>query len=210
MAEGGGLLNRYTVQSRIKGWIRFLFRQLLELTRQDRFASRMATFIKPPISHEPGTTASLGATRRWARIWLRGRCGAAGTLAELFGAAVAHHRTGAIAEAERRYRHILTLSPCHADSLHNLGLIALHRGDATAAVELIGKAIEANDRTAEYHYNIALAWRALNRTDQVAHIWSERSIFETTMRWPTSISAMSAASKADWRKRPRAMSVPSR
>src|ERR1700692_2889373 len=78
----------------------------------------------------------------------------AGTLAELFGAAVAQHR----------YRHILTLSPAHADSLHNLGLIALHRGDATAAVDLIGKAIEANDRTAEYHYNIALAWRALNRT----------------------------------------------
>src|SRR6202790_3311699 len=93
----------------------------------------------------------------------------AGTLAELFGAAVAHHRTGAIAEAERRFRHILTLSPAHADSLHNLGLIALHRGDATDAVDLIGKAIEANDRTAEYHYNIALAWRALNRTDQVAH-----------------------------------------
>jgi tetratricopeptide (TPR) repeat protein/SAM-dependent methyltransferase len=92
----------------------------------------------------------------------------AGTLAELFGAAVAHHQTGSLAEAERRYRHILTLFPTHADSLHNLGLIALHGGNATSAVDLIGRAIEANDRTAEYHYNIALAWRALNRTDNVA------------------------------------------
>src|SRR5580700_7315328 len=94
---------------------------------------------------------------------------AANSPAALFNAAVAHHQTGALIEAERQYRHILTLVPNHADSLHNLGLIALQRGDAAAAaVELFDKAIKINDKVAEYHYNAALAWRALNRTDHVA------------------------------------------
>jgi tetratricopeptide (TPR) repeat protein/SAM-dependent methyltransferase len=88
--------------------------------------------------------------------------------AALFNAAVAHHQAGAVIEAERQYRHILSLLPNHADSLHNLGLIALHRGDAAAAVELFDKAIKINDKAAEYHYNAALAWRALNRNDHVA------------------------------------------
>jgi len=88
--------------------------------------------------------------------------------AALFNAAVAHHQTGALVEAERQYRHLLTLAPNHADSLHNLGLIALARGDAAAAVELFDKAIKINGKVAEYHYNVALAWRALNRNDHVA------------------------------------------
>jgi len=75
----------------------------------------------------------------------------AGTLAELFGTAVAHHQAGALAEAERHYRHILTLYPVHPDTLHNLGLLALQGGDATSAVDLIGRAITLNDRVAEFH-----------------------------------------------------------
>src|SRR5580693_3143679 len=93
---------------------------------------------------------------------------AANSPAALFNAAVAHHQTGALIEAERQYRHILNLVPNHADSLHNLGLIALQRGDAAAAVGLFDKAIKINSTVAEYHYNVALAWRALNRNDHVA------------------------------------------
>jgi tetratricopeptide (TPR) repeat protein/2-polyprenyl-3-methyl-5-hydroxy-6-metoxy-1,4-benzoquinol methylase len=96
-------------------------------------------------------------------------------LAEMFGAALAQHQRGALAEAERRYRYLLTLYPKHADSLHNLGLIVLNGGNATAAVDLFERAIAINDRTAEYHYNIALAWRALNRADKVA-VHLERAI----------------------------------
>ena len=91
-----------------------------------------------------------------------------GTPANLFAAAVAQHQAGAFAEAERRYRDILSLFPDHADSLNNLGLLALQGGNPSAAAELIGRAIELNDRAAEYHYNISLAWRALNRMDQAA------------------------------------------
>jgi tetratricopeptide (TPR) repeat protein/2-polyprenyl-3-methyl-5-hydroxy-6-metoxy-1,4-benzoquinol methylase len=90
------------------------------------------------------------------------------TIADQFGAAVAHHQRGALAEAERRYRQILAQVPAHADSMHNLGLIALNAGNAISAVELIEKAIAADSRKAEYHYNIALAWRAQNRLDRAA------------------------------------------
>src|ERR1700722_4737771 len=100
---------------------------------------------------------------------------AANSPAALFNAAVAHHRTGALIEAERQSRHILTLGPGHADGRHNLGLIALQRGDAAAAVELFDKAIKINNTVAEYHYNVALAWRALNRNDHVA-IHLERAV----------------------------------
>src|SRR5580698_2507003 len=91
-----------------------------------------------------------------------------GMLAELFAAAVAQHQAGALDEAERRYRAILAIDSAHADSLHNLGLLALHSGNAQAAVELIAKAIAISDRVAEYHYNIALAYRSLGHADQVA------------------------------------------
>jgi tetratricopeptide (TPR) repeat protein/SAM-dependent methyltransferase len=91
-----------------------------------------------------------------------------GTITDQFAAAVACHQRGALAEAERRYRDILAQSPTHADSLHNLGLIALHGGNASLAVDLIDKAIAADNRKAEYQYNIALAWRALDRPDEVA------------------------------------------
>jgi tetratricopeptide (TPR) repeat protein/2-polyprenyl-3-methyl-5-hydroxy-6-metoxy-1,4-benzoquinol methylase len=90
-----------------------------------------------------------------------------GTLADRFAATVAQHRAGAFAEAERGYHAILLLDPNHADSLHNLGLLALQRGDAASAADLIGKAIAINDRVAEYHYNMALAFHALGRMDQV-------------------------------------------
>ncbi len=92
----------------------------------------------------------------------------AGTVASLFAAAVAQHQAGALADAERQYRQILALFPDHADSLHNLGLIALQHGNAAGAVDLIARAIAANGRVAEYHYNIALAFRSLNRMDDVA------------------------------------------
>ncbi|MGB7035809.1 MAG: tetratricopeptide repeat protein, partial [Xanthobacteraceae bacterium] len=93
---------------------------------------------------------------------------ASATAAHLFAAAAGQHQAGAYAEAERRYRYILSLFPDHADSLNNLGLLMLHGGNPSSAAELIGKAIKLDDRVAQYHYNISLAWRALDRMDQVA------------------------------------------
>ncbi len=108
--------------------------------------------------------------RRLGATPARGAAAAAapGSAANLFAGAVAQHQAGALAEAERRYRYILAAYPDHAGSLHNLGLLALAAGNASSAVDLIGKAIAIDKRVAEYHYNFALAWRALDRMDHVA------------------------------------------
>jgi tetratricopeptide (TPR) repeat protein/SAM-dependent methyltransferase len=116
-----------------------------------------------------------GRLRAGSPFALPGGTGPGGVLADLFSAAAAQHQAGAIAEAERRYRYILTLFPTHADSLHNLGLIALQAGNASAAVELLNKAIAVNAQVADYHYNIAHAFRALDRMDEVA-VHLERAV----------------------------------
>ena len=136
---------------------------------------------------------------------------AANSPAALFNAAVAHHQTGALIEAERQYRQILTLVPNHADSLHNLGLIALQRGDAAAAVELFDKAITIN----EHSCRISLQCRV-----GVARAQPQRSRGDASgarggaalqiTRWRISISAMCAASRADWPMRWRVTSARSR
>jgi Flp pilus assembly protein TadD len=68
--------------------------------------------------------------------------GAAGTavapppqaLAELFGAALAQHKAGVLPEAERRYRHILSLAPNHAESHGMLGIALLAQGKINDAI----------------------------------------------------------------------------
>ncbi len=89
-------------------------------------------------------------------------------VAELFTAAIKAHQAGMLAEAERQYRSIIALDPGHANSLHNLGLIALHAGHAADAADLISRAIAADKTVAEYHYNASLAFLALNRLDEAA------------------------------------------
>ncbi len=55
-------------------------------------------------------------------------------LAELFSAALAQHKAGALPEAERRYRHILSLAPNHAESHGMLGIALLAQGEIHDAI----------------------------------------------------------------------------
>jgi Flp pilus assembly protein TadD len=72
------------------------------------------------------------------------------------------HRAGRLAEAER-YEQILAIDPGHADSLHLLGVIAHQVGHSDQAVDLIGKAIAVNDRTADFHFPLRAGDRARSR-----------------------------------------------
>src|SRR5579859_7299827 len=56
------------------------------------------------------------------------------SLAELFTAATAQHRAGALLEAERAYRHILALFPDHAETHGMLGIALVTQGKASEAV----------------------------------------------------------------------------
>jgi tetratricopeptide (TPR) repeat protein len=96
-------------------------------------------------------------------------------LQQLFTAAVANHRVGRLADAERGYRKILALNPNHADSLHLLGVIGYQSGHAAAAEELIQKAIALNEKEPSYHSNLGNVLQQLGRPiEAIAHY--ERTI----------------------------------
>lgn len=80
--------------------------------------------------------------------------------------ALAHHRSGRLAEAERLYREILAIDAHHSDALHLLGVIAHQVGQSEAGAALIGQAIAIKGDEAAYHSNLGIALQALNRPDE--------------------------------------------
>lgn len=81
----------------------------------------------------------------------------------LFELAFRRHQTGELREAEELYRSILAADPRQLDCLYFLGMIALQENKPEAAIDLIGQAIAANDRIANYHAGIAEAYGRLGQ-----------------------------------------------
>jgi tetratricopeptide (TPR) repeat protein/SAM-dependent methyltransferase len=86
----------------------------------------------------------------------------------LFDAALFHHRSGRLPEAERLYRQVLAATPRHADAQHLLGVIARQSGRSDLAVDLIGRAIRIDGGVAFYHSNLGNALRDLGRHREAA------------------------------------------
>jgi Flp pilus assembly protein TadD len=86
--------------------------------------------------------------------------------AAMLGQALAHHRAGRLAEAERLYRQVLELDPHHGDALHLLGMLAGQSGRHDTAAELIRRAIAVNGGQPYYHLHLGLAARNLGRLDE--------------------------------------------
>jgi len=63
-------------------------------------------------------------------------------VAPVFAEALALHKAGQLADAEKIYNRILAAQPKHFDSLHLLGVIFLQRGDPAAAIRQIGAALK--------------------------------------------------------------------
>lgn len=74
------------------------------------------------------------AERRAATFGSAPGAASAAALGELFAAASAQHRAGAVAEAERRYRHILSLYSDHAETHGLLGVALFAQGKIEEAV----------------------------------------------------------------------------
>ncbi|MBB3264384.1 tetratricopeptide (TPR) repeat protein [Azospirillum sp. OGB3] len=89
-------------------------------------------------------------------------------LSARLGRAVAHHRAGRLADAERDYRAVLAADPSHPDALHLLGVLALQAGHPGPAVELIEEAIRQAAGVADYHDNLGSALAALDRHAEAA------------------------------------------
>jgi tetratricopeptide (TPR) repeat protein len=85
---------------------------------------------------------------------------------EAFGAAVAWHGQGRLAEAEQVYRAILAIDPDHVGSLHYLGGIRTRQGRLDEAIALIGRAIALAPDSAEAHNDLGIAMVAAGRLDE--------------------------------------------
>jgi tetratricopeptide (TPR) repeat protein len=100
-----------------------------------------------------------------ARLGQQGRAagGQAAPIARWFGAALAHQRSGRVADAERVCREILSVDPAHAQTLHLLGLIEHQRGRSEEAIEHIRAAIMREGRDPAFHHNLGNILRAQDR-----------------------------------------------
>lgn len=95
----------------------------------------------------------------------------ANRIAKLMSLALEHHRSGRLGQAEQCCQEILAIEPNQVDGLHLLGVVAHQTARNELAVELIGNALAMNDQVPVLHYNMALALRALGRTDdEIAHL----------------------------------------
>lgn len=76
------------------------------------------------------------------------------------------HQKGQLAEARASYEQVLAREPKHFDALHLLGVIACQSGNPQLAVDLFGKAIEINRRSAAAYSNYGNALQELKRWDE--------------------------------------------
>ena len=87
-------------------------------------------------------------------------------ISALFALAVRHHQAGQLFDAENVYRQVLAIESGHFASLHHLGIIALQKGQPQAAIDVIGRALAANNRVPDCHYNMAFALQTLGRLSE--------------------------------------------
>ena len=87
-------------------------------------------------------------------------------IVSMIQAAVQHHQSGRLGEAEVLYRQVLQVQPDNADALHLLGVLAHQAGNHEAAIELINRAIAINPTVAVFHNNCGEAYRALGKLDE--------------------------------------------
>jgi tetratricopeptide (TPR) repeat protein len=102
---------------------------------------------------------------------LPGGSGAA-TPAALYEAGLRHMRAGRYLDAQMCCEQALAIDPHHAESLHLLGLLALHATQYDHAVEWISRAI-AQDPRPEYLFSLGTALRHLRRYEEAIKVFDK-------------------------------------
>jgi len=82
-------------------------------------------------------------------------------LQSLLQEAVAHHRGGRLADAEKLYSRARTMAPTSFDALHLSGLLAHQQGRFGEAATLLGRALKTNPKSALCEMRLGLAQSAL-------------------------------------------------
>jgi protein O-GlcNAc transferase len=92
-------------------------------------------------------------------------------LQALLADAVAHHRAGRLADAEKLYRQARTAAPKHFDALHLSGLLAYQQGNVAAAIDWLTRAHRIDRRSAVCEMRLGLALLMGGRaTEAEAHL----------------------------------------
>ncbi len=95
---------------------------------------------------------------------------AGGRFSDLLGAAAALHRAGALAEAERQYRHIVTLFPGSAETHSRLGAVLMAQGNTGQAIGHIERALALKPDLFEAYGNLAQAYMAEGQMEPAVHV----------------------------------------
>jgi predicted O-linked N-acetylglucosamine transferase (SPINDLY family) len=118
-------------------------------------------------------------------------------LAEVRTAALEHHRSGRIDEAESLYRMVLDARPGDGDISYNLGLIIYRRGQYAAAVPYFEVAVGANPNQGQYWSSYI---EALTNSGEISAAWIVLEMAQQRgMKGPVVnalIAGITAASKA--------------
>lgn len=83
-----------------------------------------------------------------------------------FSQGVGWHQRGQLAQAQDFYRRALLADPCHAASLHHLGIIAYQTSKFTEALALIDQALAIDPRDASAHNNRGLVLQDMGQPVQ--------------------------------------------
>lgn len=87
------------------------------------------------------------------------------TTQEAYEQAVAHYRTGRLAQAEFILQQIIAREPRHGDAQHLMGLLCHRYGHTPLGVGFVQRAIAVNPQRAEYHNSLATLLAAQDDTD---------------------------------------------
>jgi tetratricopeptide (TPR) repeat protein len=82
--------------------------------------------------------------------------------------AMAHHRAGRLAEAERLYRAAIGLAPRNGDALRSLGALYLQTGKPELALPVLQDAQQAQPNNPEILVNLGIVWRSAGRDEEAA------------------------------------------
>ena len=92
--------------------------------------------------------------------------------------ALAHHRAGRLDEAEAMYRSALAISPRHAVTTHNLGVVIAAQGKHQAAITHFDEVIAAEPNYAAAHYNRAVALQETGRDREAIRSFTDACTLE--------------------------------
>jgi tetratricopeptide (TPR) repeat protein len=78
------------------------------------------------------------------------------------------HQAGRLAQAEKIYRNILSVSPAHPDANNLMGLLSIQTQRPGAAEKYIRQALRGDPVNAQSHFNLGIACKDLRRFEEAA------------------------------------------